>query len=171
MTIENGKYGRKEKLDAFLSFLNKAGFETKVLASESYPNFVDIETKLDGNPLLIHANIRNIGSAYLPNEPTTRRRQVEGLDVFKLPKNTSCSITILVGLSGFSDSVIVTIWNAFNFCMHKTVRSCYVTEESLLEAAEYGISFEKYGMIPSYSCQAARLEEALKSFIQRSRTE
>lgn len=171
MTIDNGTFGRKEKVAAFLSFLHEAGLETKLLESVTYPNFVDIETQLDEKPLMIHANIRNIGSAYLPNEPTTRRRQVEGLDVFKLPKNSASSITILVGLASAEGSMIITIWNAFNFCMHKTVRSCYVTEDSLLEAAQYGISFEKYGMIPSYSCQASRLREALGSFIQKSKTE
>lgn len=157
----------KDRLLAiFETALLKAGFLiVEATKDKSYPKMTDITIQIDKSIIVLHANISQISSAYLPGNSNAMRRQIAALDMETLPKNTKQSATILVGYYDDGNVGVFALWNAFYFVGHKTNRSCYVNLSDLEAAAKTGLLFSSYSKTPVYLAKDEKLKECLIKFI------
>lgn len=86
---------KKELWAEFLLFCDRSGFTLiSVDPDGTYPCFTDVVLSFNGSRFNLSVNLRNISSAYLPKDPTVKRRQVQSLDRELLPKNTKDHLSL-----------------------------------------------------------------------------
>ena len=156
---------KKELWAEFLLFCDRSGF-TLISADPdgTYPCFTDVVLSFNGSRFNLSVNLRNISSAYLPKDPTVKRRQVQSLDRELLPKNTKDHLSLLLGLYENDGKAVLGAWNPFRFCGHKTVRSCYIRQETIDQALLAGHATSKYGLAPVYACTDTNLHWLLTNY-------
>lgn len=151
----------------FQRVLVESGF--LIISYESKINsFGTMKLKYNSKEFVINFNIRNIGSAYLPNKPNIMRRQVGKLESEDIPINSQIQVSMLLGLKVLDNTYILTCWNPFYFVGHKTNRSCYVLKESLQEAKENGFYDGVDCNTPVLACSTKEFSQLLSAYIERN---
>lgn len=127
----------------------KAVFESSSLPILSWKTdesgVSSIATLLDGKPLSLHFLLKPISGGGWKEKPWVYRIQVRKLEGDEFPKNSSSSLSLLLGACFFEGKPVIVAWNPFRFLFHETNRSCYLRLEDLLQLEE-----EPDGFIVSY---------------------
>ena len=131
-------------------------------------NFYLISVEINNQLIELYINIRNIGSAYLPNKPYILRRQVGKLSFDNLPPNNKKSLSMLIGVTHIDNEIILACWNPFYFIGHSTNRSCYVLENSLDKAKNIGLYVGEDCKTPVLICSSSHFIEMLNVYIERN---
>ena len=131
-------------------------------------NFYLISVEINNQLIDLYVNIRNIGSAYLPNKPYILRRQVGKLSFDDLPPNSKKSLSMLIGITNIDSEIILACWNPFYFIGHSTNRSCYVLENSLDKAKNIGLYVGEDCKTPVLVCSSSNFTEMLNVYIERN---
>ena len=131
-------------------------------------NFYLISVEINNQLIELYVNIRNIGSAYLPNKPYILRRQVGKLSFDDLPPNNKKSLSMLIGIANIDNEILLACWNPFYFIGHSTNRSCYVLENSLDKAKNIGLYVGEDCKTPVLVCSSSHFNEMLNVYIERN---
>ena len=134
-------------------------------------NFYLVNVTFKNKKISLYVNLRNIGSAYLPNKPYILRRQVGKLSFDDLPLNSSTSLSMLLGITFIDHMMILACWNPFYFVGHSTNRSCYVLENSLEKAKNIGLYVGEDCKTPVLVCSDCHFGEMLDIYIERNMVE
>lgn len=126
---------------------------------------------LKNESFIISVNVRNIGSAYLPNKPYILRRQVGKMIFESIPDNGRTKLSMLLGVGNKNNRLLLACWNPFYFIGHSTNRSCYVLESSLDEAYEKGFYDGVDCKTPVLVCSENNFEKLLHIYIERNAVE
>lgn len=116
----------------------------------------------------LYINVRNIGSAYLPNKPFIKRRQVGKLNLEDIPVNKGNTLSMLLGVTFVDERPIFACWNPFYFIGHNTNRSCYVLDSSLDYALKNGLYDGGDCKTPVIVFSEASFSKMLDIYIKRS---
>lgn len=172
MDICNGNYRGIE----LQKLLQKAAVDSGMLIlgwepEKHYAKFVDMVVDFKGKRITVVANLRNISSAQLPNDPDMMRRQIESLDATCLPANTFDSVTILLGFCLINGKHVIGAWNPFDYGSHATNRSCYIRPEQLEKAANGEVVSMRYKTVsPVYACDFGHFGELLEKYMEDNST-
>ena len=172
MDISNGAFRSRE----LQILLQKAAVDSGMLILEwapekHYSKFIDMTVNYQGKIITIVANLRNITSAQLPNDPDMMRRQIESLDATCLPANTYDTVTLLIGFCFANGKPVMGVWNPFDYGSHATNRSCYIRPEQLGEAAHVGMNAKRYKNIsPVYSCDFEHFGALIEKYMEDNST-
>lgn len=131
-------------------------------------NFYLLKSVHNNKDISIYINVRNIGSAYLPNKPYIFRRQVGKLSFDDLPLNSENCISILAGITLFKGKLILVCWNPFYFVGHSTNRSCYVLEKSIERAMNFGLYVGEDCKTPVFICDENHFIEMIDIYMERN---
>lgn len=135
-----------------------------IISISDFKNRFNIVVKFDEDEYNLNFDLRNIGSAYLPNKPFIFRRQVSSFSIDDFPKNLGNNLSLLVGIRLIENSFVIVAWNPFYFLGHKTNRSCYVYKDSMLSAYTNGYYSGDDCKTPVYACASNNLLTLLKEF-------
>lgn len=130
------KRSQKELFAIFEDILNKSGI---VIIDKGN---VDFGVKyLIWHPLLkeninMYVNLKNICGAGRCTKPFIKRIQTK--EITNIIKTTDKQCYLLGGICFYGDKFLFACWNHQNYIDFKTIRSCYVFEESLLNAYKDG---------------------------------
>jgi hypothetical protein len=156
----------KELTLVLQEIINKSGFIiTSFSQNENGFNQIGIKNKHDFN---LNVNIRNIASAYLPNKPHIKRRQVGKMHFDTIPINQQKQLSMLLGVGRVNDRYVLACWNPFYFLDHSTNRSCYVLQESLEFANENGLYDGIDCKTPVLVCSENGFEKLIKVYLERN---
>lgn len=131
-------------------------------------NFYLVNVTFKNKKMNLYVNLRNIGSAYLPNKPHILRRQVGKLSFNDLPLNNSSSLSMLLGVTYIDEKMVLACWNPFYFVGHSTNRSCYVLEGSLEKAKNIGLYVGEDCKTPVLVCSDSCFGKMLDVYIERN---
>lgn len=114
-----------------------------------------------------HFLLKNIIKSGWPSKPFMKRIEVPSLNRSDLHSITNKSLSCLVGFVYINECPYICVWNPFRYTFHKTVRSCYVSDESLLAAANIGKGFYRTSESgnPIIICDNRHFERLIKEFI------
>ena len=172
MNISNGTFRGME----LQILLQKAAVNSGMLILEwapdkHYSKFIDMTVNYKGKVITVVANLRNITSAQLPNDPEMMRRQIESLDASCLPANTFDTVTLLIGVCLAEEKLVMGVWNPFDYGSHATNRSCYIRPEQLDDAANGQVAVMRYKTIsPVYACDFEHFGELIERFMEDNST-
>lgn len=117
---------------------------------------------------VVCANVRNIGSAYLPNKPYIMRRQVGKMNLDEIPGNVKTNVSMLLAIGTVESNSVLACWNPFYFVGHATNRSCYVLQSSLEKAQSEGFYDGVDCKTPVLVCSSNNFEQLLNVYIERN---
>ena len=130
--------------------------------------FFRFEINKNGVGYIINSNIRNVGSAYLPNKPFIMRRQVGKMNLDDIPVNAGKTVSMLLAIATVDGERVLACWNPFYFVSHSTNRSCYVLENSLEIARSYGFYDGIDCKTPVLICSNKMFEQLLNVYLERN---
>lgn len=170
MSFDESALSSNELLLRLENFLVNGGYLILGLkfCDGNLKSFIKIDIKKNTNEIHLFVNIRNISSAYLPNKPYIKRRQVGKLILEEIPKNENNSLTMLLGVAKIGDSFVLACWNPFYFVGHATNRSCYVLEDSMTTAICEGLYDGVDCKTPVLVCSENRFSDLLEIYKERN---
>ena len=130
--------------------------------------FVRFQLSKNGVEYIINTNIRNVGSAYLPNKPYIMRRQVGKMNLDDIPDNTGRTASMLLAIASVDGERVLACWNPFYFVGHSTNRSCYVLQNSLETACSNGFYDGVDCKTPVLVCSTKMFEQLLNVYLERN---
>lgn len=96
----------------------------------------------DSEKYTLYMYLKNISGAGWENKPWIKRVQVPNIRIqhpeYYVETNENKTLLVL-GYYNYDSNPIMVAWNAYDFVMHTTVRSCYVEVDDLIRGYE-----EKY---------------------------
>lgn len=131
----------KDLYSKFTEFISMDKYKIiKVLGKRSNPYEVLIENE-EGRIFYLVFHLKNITGAGWKNKPRHKRIQVENIKD-KKPNafiESAMNRTIIsFGYYDFDDNPIMVAWDAYRYINHRTIRSCYVTVDTLLRGYQRG---------------------------------
>lgn len=134
-------YCKKDLLNKFESFINCSGFRIdKWIKKDNVPYEV-LLTNNKGDIFRIVVYLKNISSAGWNEKPYMKRVQVNNVRIVSPDSfiyTEQAQTFMILGYYDFDNNPIMVGWNAYKYVMHKTLRSCYVGIENLLEGYKNG---------------------------------
>lgn len=131
-------------------------------------NFIEFNIEKNNKKYRIFANIRNIGSAYLPKKPYIMRRQVSKMLIDEIPLNRGNNLSMLLAIKKVENQYILACWNPFYFVGHSKNRSCYVLQQSLENAYLNGLYQGIDCKTPVLVCSEKNMEQLIEVYIERN---
>ncbi len=111
-------------------------------------------------------NISNLNKAYLPKDPTVKRRQISSLNIDDIPTIKIDTISFLLAYCEIGEKAVFVAWNPFYFTEHKTNRSCYVNENDIIDAYSKNYVKNKYGKTPFFIFNESGFDSFIKEYIE-----
>jgi len=130
--------------------------------------FLRFELNKNGVEYIINTNVRNVGSAYLPNKPYIMRRQVGKMNLDDIPVNSGKTVSMLLAIATVNDERVLVCWNPFYYVGHSTNRSCYVLQNSLEAAQSHGFYDGIDCKTPVLVCSNKKFERLLSVYLERN---
>ena len=93
-----------------------------------------IELILNGEKYSFVSFLKNITGAGWENKPKIKRVQVsnvKNLDSNRLYVSCEKEFNMIIGYYNYDNNPIFVAWDAYRYLNHNTIRSCYVTVDSL----------------------------------------
>ena len=131
-------------------------------------SFYKIDIKKNDNQYTLFINVSNINSAFLPNKPYIKRRQVGKLNMDLIPQNKNNSLSMLLGITFVDETPIYVCWNPFYFTGHEKNRSCYVLDSSILYAYNNSYYFGEDCKTPVFVFNELSFEKMLQNYIDKN---
>lgn len=98
-----------------------------------------LKIRFNDNWLKLNVVLKNITGAGWESKPKIRRIQVPNFmesDPEFVQQNDNNSINMIVGYYNFDNNPIFVAWEAYRYYNHKTLRSCYISVDSLKRGYE-----------------------------------
>lgn len=168
MSYKDSMLSSEELILELESIFIQSGFLITSLSRSLNNNFTKFELSKNKVEYCIYANIRNIGSAYLPNKPFIMRRQVGKMNFNEIPENTTNTVSMLLAIGIIENKKVLACWNPFYFVGHSTNRSCYVLQSSLEEAVLNGFYDGVDCKTPVLVCSKNNFGQLLKVYLERN---
>ena len=135
---EDVKYSRDELISRTMKELKKSGVEGINLDYNS--KLFELKFIHQGTQIVFALFLKNITGAGWKEKPDIKRCQVQN------PKNENIDLEIIVnkkynlilGYYCFDDNPILVAWDPYRYINHNTIRSCYVTVDTLKRGYEKG---------------------------------
>ena len=104
---------------------------------------LSLKINVKGQKYSIIMFLKNITGAGWVTKPKIKRVQVSNMeldspDSVVYNRNNNQEFNLIMGYYNFDNNPILVCWDAYRYFKHKTVRSCYVTVDSLLRGYEKG---------------------------------
>lgn len=131
---EWGKLSKTKLLDAFIEEIKKSGIYDIKIDTKSSSLFNFLTFKRDGETFEIALILKNVSSAGWAEKPRMKRVQVSNIAKIQndeLYLKLKKKVILLVGYYNYDDNPILVSWNIDQYKNHNTIRSCYVTVDSM----------------------------------------
>ncbi|MDD4156819.1 MAG: hypothetical protein PHY08_09635 [Candidatus Cloacimonetes bacterium] len=135
---EDIKYAQEVLKESILDSITISGLEI-VMFKEIKKSQYHLEIILDDDKYSIYFILKNITGSGWISKPKIRRIQVPNLMVTELGTvkiDEKMSLNMIIGYYNFDDNPIFVGWDAYRYYNHKTLRSCYVSVDSLKRGYE-----------------------------------
>ena len=130
---EDKKYNKIQLKEQFEIFLSQAGYKIETwINSTSTP--YDLIICNDVGKTHLHVFLKNITGAGWIDKPKIRRVQVKNVRLTSnknYVKTSNFETLMILGYYNFDDNPIMVAWDAYRYISHNTIRSCYVTVDTL----------------------------------------
>lgn len=167
LIIKLTNLNKSELINAFQKVLIDNHFNIiQYNAGEKKSNFKTIYCEKENKQFSFCFNISNLSKAYLPKDPTVKRRQISSLNMNEIPMITKNNVTLLLSYCEINTTSVFIAWNPFYFTEHKTNRSCYVNEKELLDVISENYIKSKYGKTPVYIFTEQGFERFISEYIE-----
>lgn len=134
---EDKKYTKNEIIEYIQESFQSDGFEI-VNITKLEKSLTEIRLKIDGKEFAFVTLIRNITGAGWESKPKFKRVQVNNLQS-ESPNMVVLNekmINLILGYYNYDNNPILVCWDLYRYLNHKTVRSCYVTVDTLKRGYE-----------------------------------
>lgn len=116
-------------INIFVEGLKRSGF-TDIEVTKNILNMNVIKMRKINN-IILHVFIRKVSKSGWSDKPQKRRVQVSAFDIDKLPATGKTTTCMIIGIQELFDRNIFVAWNIYNYGVHTTNRSCYVSTHNL----------------------------------------
>ena len=164
--VQNGAFSRKQKYELLREFFTSSNFDVISQTPNKALGTVDLLLVRNGKTFLAHAIIKNISGSGWALKPEIRRIQVKTYWQVNLPPITTNEFILLGGLCKADGVLVLCLWNIFSFMSQKTVRSCYVDVDTILEAMKKGLLVKKVSGSKVYICTEGNLDKLIDVFVK-----
>lgn len=159
-------FDKNRLLNLFQNVLTSNGYT--IMSVSKLDKFYNLKVFKDEREITFSINLSTIKNAFLPKDPTVKRRQIGHLEMCEIKTITKNVISLIIGIAKICDEYVFVCWNPFYFTGHKTNRSCYVTHESLVQMKFNNYYRVKYGNTPSYLFTQSGFELFIDKFIEEN---
>lgn len=168
-SVENGSLNPTQKVNLFSDFLVSSGFAVESRERNSRLQTIDFRVvSPNGKRILIHAIVKNISGAGWSWKPFIKRIQIKSYAGMGLPRNSEDEIVLLGGFAMVDGDYVYCAWNIFAYMSQKTIRSCYIDSDSLIEAHDEGFLAKIYADNRVYLSNKTHMARLIEEFIGRS---
>lgn len=129
---EDKKYSKDDLIKNVKEEFIKSGINVIDTVKLSH-SLVKMVLNFDEKTISVIMYLKNITGAGWKDKPKFKRVQVANLK-FDSPEfliSSNNTINLIMGYYNFDDNPILVCWDAYRYLEHNTVRSCYVTVDSL----------------------------------------
>lgn len=129
---EDKKYSKDDLIKNVKEEFIKSGIKVIDVVKLSH-SLVKMVLNFDEKTISVIMYLKNITGAGWKDKPKFKRVQVSNLK-FDSPEFLTSSkntINLIMGYYNFDENPIIVCWDAYRYLEHNTVRSCYVTVDSL----------------------------------------
>lgn len=132
-------FSKNELFSNFEKFINDSGYKIEKWINRKkapYELFI-----VDSNNVMIYLilYLKNVTGAGWIDKPNIKRVQVSNIKIVS-PNNyigtTQYQTIAILGYYNFDNNPIMIAWDAYEYVNHKTMRSCYITTDSLKRGYE-----------------------------------
>ena len=168
--VEHSELTPRQKIEMLCAFFISSGIGVNAIVRNKTFGTVDFNLTLsDGSPLLVHAIIKNISSGGWSWKPYVKRIQVKTFAGQNLPPISDSEVVLLGGFAVVDGEYVYAAWNIFAYMTQKTVRSCYVDVDNLIEAKDRGFFFFFYANNRVYLSNKGNMSLLLETFIRQNK--
>lgn len=124
------KFCKKELINKVLKEFEK-GKMNILCFKELESSQIQITIKIDGIEYQFITLLKNITGAGWKEKPKIKRVQVSNIKKSLLINCNQNAFNLIMGYYNFDDNPIIVCWDAYRYLNHNTIRSCYVSLDSL----------------------------------------
>lgn len=167
MNIKLTELSKIELVNAFQKILINNHYNIIEFNSDNKKNiFKHIKCLKNNTNYSFYFNISNLNKAYLPKDPTVKRRQISSLNIDNIPTIKTDAISFLLAYCEIENKAIFVAWNPFYFTEHKTNRSCYANKDDIIDAYNKTYIKSKYGKTPFFVFTETGFDNFINEYIE-----
>lgn len=166
MSITNGEFSMKQRIDVIKSFCTASNIEITQIKEDKTISFVEFDVLIDSQNFKLYLYLKNIVNSGWSNKPHIKRIQIKAFGT--IPENKDGSICALVGICNGEHGPIVAFWNPFLYTFHKKNRSGYLLVEQLEEADDCGFLETEYADKKILICSHLSFYRLLTRYIEKN---
>lgn len=166
MSISNGEFSLKQRIDVLKSFCVASNIEIIQIKENKTSPFVEFDILLNKQTLKLFLYLKNIVNSGWSDKPHIKRIQIRAFDI--IPENREGNLCALVGICNGTNGPIVAFWNPFLYTFHKKNRSGYLLTEQLEEADKSGYLETEYADKKILVCSSTSFITLLNRYIEKN---
>ena len=166
MSITNGEFSLKQRIDIIKSFCDASNIEITKIKENKTISFVEFDILINSQSFKLFLYLKNIVNSGWSNKPHIKRIQIKAFDL--IPENKEGKICALVGICNGMNGPVVAFWNPFLFTFHKKNRSGYLLTEQLEEADNRGFVETDYADKKILICSSSSFYKLLTKYLEKN---
>lgn len=127
---EDVKYTHKQLVENLKLEMSKSDINLTQLIKISNSQ-LDAIIDIDGKKYSFITLLKNITGAGWKDKPKIKRVQVSNITDDCYVKDSNAVFNLIIGYYNYDNNPIIVCWDAYRYLNHKTLRSCYVSVDSL----------------------------------------
>lgn len=158
----NTKYNKNELIDLFENMMKKSNFT--ILNSVKSDNYYECSVRSYYNKYYLRVVIKNISFSGWRDKDNIRRIQTPNPSSYLIESKKDQTF-LLCGVTQYNGKNIFCFFNSYDYVSHRTLRSCYVTTQTIEKGYSQGLFFDDRGSNAVWVCDEEHFDLLLRNFI------